>query len=157
MTLMDAAATAFALRSSSSSGSGASGVLQQQQQQRQQVGGKPSAATRLGSIDPAPPARSRSGSKEERPTTQALLPARSPLFSFGAIADVQYADQDDGWNFKKDYRRYYRGGLTKLKDAVDMWLRDETHRFVLIFPFVFLSFCGCCFCLGGRGKWADVG
>ncbi|CAN0570363.1 unnamed protein product, partial [Ectocarpus sp. 12 AP-2014] len=53
------------------------------------------------------------------------------LFSFGAIADVQYADQDDGWNFKKDHRRYYRGGLRQLRGAVDVWLKDETHRFVL--------------------------
>ncbi|CAN0375476.1 unnamed protein product, partial [Ectocarpus sp. 13 AM-2016] len=48
------------------------------------------------------------------------------LFSFGAIADVQYADQDDGWNFKKDHRRYYRGGLRQLRGAVDVWLKDET-------------------------------
>lgn len=129
MTLMDAAsATAFALRSSPSSGSGTSGVLQQQRGVRSQT----SAVTRLGSIDPAPASRSRSGSQEQTATsglTPPPLRPRNPLFSFGAIADVQYADQDDGWNFEKDFRRYYRGGLLKLRDAVDVWLKDETHRF----------------------------
>lgn len=51
-----------------------------------------------------------------------------PVFSFGAIADVQYADLDDGWNYNKTYRRYYRAALLKLKRAVDVWIRDETHR-----------------------------
>lgn len=50
-----------------------------------------------------------------------------PLFSFGAIADVQYADCEDGWNFHQTYKRYYRGGLQQLKRAVDVWLRDESH------------------------------
>lgn len=50
------------------------------------------------------------------------------LFSFGAIADVQYADLDDGWNYNKTYRRYYRAALLKLQRAVDVWIRDETHR-----------------------------
>lgn len=53
-----------------------------------------------------------------------------PLFSFGAIADVQYADRDDGWNYYKTHRRFYRGGLRQLRKAVDVWLREESHRFV---------------------------
>ncbi|CAM9854741.1 unnamed protein product, partial [Choristocarpus tenellus] len=53
------------------------------------------------------------------------------LFSFGAISDVQYADCDDGWNFKQTYRRYYRGGLVQLRKAVDVWLGSEEHQFVL--------------------------
>lgn len=51
-----------------------------------------------------------------------------PLFSFGAIADVQHADIEDGWNWHKTRRRYYRGGLLQLKLAVDTWLTDENHR-----------------------------
>ncbi|CAN0325583.1 unnamed protein product [Ectocarpus sp. 12 AP-2014] len=122
MTLIDAAAsTAFAaLRPTPSSGGGSGGIARHQQ------GGtdanRSSAATRLGSIDPVTPHEDERG---ERTTP----PGR--LFSFGAIADVQYADQDDGWNFKKDHRRYYRGGLRQLRGAVDVWLKDETHRFVL--------------------------
>eukprot|EP00903_Cladosiphon_okamuranus_P014139 g13140.t1 len=109
MTLIDAAAsTAFATRSPPSSSAARGG------------GSSPSAATRLSRMDPTPPPDWKEGSR--RPI---------PLFSFGAIADVQYADQEDGWNFKKDYRRYYRGGLVKLRGAVDWWLREETHRFAL--------------------------
>ena len=55
---------------------------------------------------------------------------REPLFRFGAIADVQYSDREDGWNFAKSHRRYYRGGLVQLRRAVDCWLRDGTIRFV---------------------------
>ncbi|CAN0348005.1 unnamed protein product, partial [Ectocarpus sp. 8 AP-2014] len=122
MTLIDAAAsTAFAaLRPTPSSGGGGGGIARHQQ------GGtdanRSSAATRLGSIDPVPPHEDERGGRTTPP---------GRLFSFGAIADVQYADQDDGWNFKKDHRRYYRGGLRQLRGAVDVWLKDETHRFVL--------------------------
>ncbi|CAM9365271.1 unnamed protein product, partial [Sphacelaria rigidula] len=53
------------------------------------------------------------------------------LFSFGAIADVQYANTEDGWNWDKTARRYFRGGLVQLRRAVDTWLQDERHSFVL--------------------------
>ncbi|CAN0510804.1 unnamed protein product, partial [Laminaria digitata] len=53
-----------------------------------------------------------------------------PLFRFGAIADVQYSDREDGWNFAKSHRRYYRGGLVQLRRAVDSWLRDGSMRWV---------------------------
>lgn len=120
MTLIDAAAsTAFAaLRPTPSSGGSSGGIARHQQ------GGtdanRSSAATRLGSIDPVPPHEDERGGRTM---------SRGRMFSFGAIADVQYADQDDGWNFQKDHRRYYRGGLRQLRGAVDVWLKDETHRF----------------------------
>jgi len=44
-------------------------------------------------------------------------------FSFGIIADVQWADAPDGHNYAKTVRRCYRGALTTLGDAVDWWLR----------------------------------
>ncbi|XP_063077299.1 manganese-dependent ADP-ribose/CDP-alcohol diphosphatase-like [Engraulis encrasicolus] len=44
-----------------------------------------------------------------------------PLFSFGIIADVQYADIDDGSNFKKTRKRYYRNSLKLLQTAIDAW------------------------------------
>ena len=47
------------------------------------------------------------------------------LFSFGIIADVQYADIDDGYDFSKTRRRYYRDALCKLKSAVGSW---KTHE-----------------------------
>jgi manganese-dependent ADP-ribose/CDP-alcohol diphosphatase len=40
----------------------------------------------------------------------------------GLIADVQYADIDDVWNFMKTHKRKYRSTLTCLKNAVDWWL-----------------------------------
>ena len=45
----------------------------------------------------------------------------SPILSFGMIADVQYADIEDGYDFRKINRRYYRGSLDKLKEAVNQW------------------------------------
>ncbi|CAM9395818.1 unnamed protein product, partial [Hapterophycus canaliculatus] len=65
-------------------------------------------------------------SNDEISTGVGSEPQRERLFSFGAIADVQYADQEDGWNYAREYRRYYRGGLRQLTRAVDVWLRDET-------------------------------
>ncbi|XP_076458843.1 uncharacterized protein LOC143292447 isoform X2 [Babylonia areolata] len=40
---------------------------------------------------------------------------------FGIIADVQYADADDGSNFAQTRRRYYRTALESLKKAVTTW------------------------------------
>lgn len=124
MTLMDTvSSTAFAIRSSPSngaSGGGGAGAGVLDQPSGRAIS---SAATRLGTIESAPP----SDGKERGPGAPPPPPP-GPLFSFGAIADVQYADQEDGWNFRKDYRRYYRGGLLKLRGAVDWWLQDETHR-----------------------------
>eukprot|EP00579_Thalassiosira_antarctica_P016745 CAMPEP_0201946404 /NCGR_PEP_ID=MMETSP0903-20130614/54402_1 /ASSEMBLY_ACC=CAM_ASM_000552 /TAXON_ID=420261 /ORGANISM="Thalassiosira antarctica, Strain CCMP982" /LENGTH=411 /DNA_ID=CAMNT_0048489503 /DNA_START=38 /DNA_END=1274 /DNA_ORIENTATION=- len=44
-------------------------------------------------------------------------------FSFGIIADVQWADAPDGYNYARTVRRCYRASLTTLGDAVDWWLR----------------------------------
>lgn len=44
------------------------------------------------------------------------------LFSFGVIADIQYADADDGEDFKKTVVRRYRNTLRVLHEAVDAWL-----------------------------------
>lgn len=66
------------------------------------------------------PARADTESQQQR--------REAPLFSFGAIADVQYADRSDGWDWTKTTQRYYRGGLRQLRRAVDVWLRDENHR-----------------------------
>ena len=43
------------------------------------------------------------------------------LLSFGVIADVQYADEDDAYNFAKTSKRYYRSTLDKLEKAVEEW------------------------------------
>lgn len=44
-----------------------------------------------------------------------------PLFTFGVIADIQYADIDDGYNFQRTNRRYYRSSIELLRNALDSW------------------------------------
>ncbi|XP_029783786.1 manganese-dependent ADP-ribose/CDP-alcohol diphosphatase [Suricata suricatta] len=44
-----------------------------------------------------------------------------PLFSFGVIADVQYADLEDGYNFQGSRRRHYRHSLVHLRGAIEHW------------------------------------
>ncbi|KAK1944796.1 Manganese-dependent ADP-ribose/CDP-alcohol diphosphatase [Phytophthora citrophthora] len=47
----------------------------------------------------------------------------TPLVSFGLVADVQYADVEDGWDFHHISQRYYRNALPQLKATVAEWLR----------------------------------
>lgn len=49
----------------------------------------------------------------------------APLFSFGVIADVQYADAEDGYDFSGYRRRYYRQSLNLLRDAVEAWATER--------------------------------
>jgi len=44
-----------------------------------------------------------------------------PIFCFGVIADVQYADIEDGWDFHHIQQRRYRGALGILKEAAQKW------------------------------------
>ncbi|KAE8888227.1 hypothetical protein PF005_g6364 [Phytophthora fragariae] len=46
----------------------------------------------------------------------------TPLVSFGLVADVQYADVEDGWDFHHISQRYYRNALPQLQAAVAEWL-----------------------------------
>uniref|UniRef100_H2MD59 ADP-ribose/CDP-alcohol diphosphatase, manganese dependent n=1 Tax=Oryzias latipes TaxID=8090 RepID=H2MD59_ORYLA len=47
---------------------------------------------------------------------------QEPLFTFGVIADVQYADIDDGYkNYSRRRDRYYRSSLQLLSNAQDAW------------------------------------
>lgn len=58
---------------------------------------------------------------------------QQPCLSFGIIADVQYADADDGYNFSKTSRRYYRMALKMLDKAVTYWNHGakQKPKFVL--------------------------
>ena len=59
-----------------------------------------------------------------RPSTMAskiISATQQPLFSFGVIADVQWADTEDGYNFDKTVARKYRGAFRNLIRAVDWW------------------------------------
>ncbi|XP_042658511.1 manganese-dependent ADP-ribose/CDP-alcohol diphosphatase isoform X2 [Tyto alba] len=49
----------------------------------------------------------------------------APLFSFGVIADIQYADAEDGYDFGGSRRRYYRHSLSLLRDAVEDWATER--------------------------------
>ena len=46
---------------------------------------------------------------------------KTPLFSFGIIADVQYADVDDGHNYSRTKGRYYRNSVNLLTEAIKCW------------------------------------
>ncbi|XP_042305481.1 manganese-dependent ADP-ribose/CDP-alcohol diphosphatase isoform X2 [Sceloporus undulatus] len=52
------------------------------------------------------------------------------LFSFGVIADIQYADLEDGYDFLGIQKRYYRHSLCHLQKAIEEWNGSEV-QFVL--------------------------
>uniref|UniRef100_A0A5F8H1I0 Manganese-dependent ADP-ribose/CDP-alcohol diphosphatase n=1 Tax=Monodelphis domestica TaxID=13616 RepID=A0A5F8H1I0_MONDO len=55
-----------------------------------------------------------------------------PYFSFGVIADIQYADLEDGYNYLRTRRRYYRYSLHHLQGAIEEWNEESSHpSFVL--------------------------
>ncbi|NWU95411.1 ADPRM diphosphatase, partial [Upupa epops] len=45
--------------------------------------------------------------------------------AFGVIADIQYADADDGLSFDGTRRRFYRQSLAKLRAAVAAWTEEQ--------------------------------
>ena len=51
-----------------------------------------------------------------------------PILSFGVIADVQYADVEDGYNFAMTSRRYYRTALDMLQKALHSWNHNQIKR-----------------------------
>ncbi|XP_073435826.1 manganese-dependent ADP-ribose/CDP-alcohol diphosphatase-like isoform X1 [Dendrobates tinctorius] len=55
-----------------------------------------------------------------------------PLFTFGVIADIQYADIDDGYNYVKTRMRHYRNSLSLLQGAMREWASEPvTPQFIL--------------------------
>ena len=59
-------------------------------------------------------------------TSCAPLSAEQPLFTLGLIADVQFADVEDGYNYARTVRRAFRGALVQLGRAVDWWNALDT-------------------------------
>ncbi|NWU71082.1 ADPRM diphosphatase, partial [Pterocles burchelli] len=45
--------------------------------------------------------------------------------SFGVVADIQYADAEDGYDYSGYRRRYYRQSLGLLRAAVEAWAAEE--------------------------------
>jgi manganese-dependent ADP-ribose/CDP-alcohol diphosphatase len=59
-------------------------------------------------------------------------PGKQPLFSFGVISDVQYADIPDGHSFI-GVPRYYRRSIRVLQRAVKKWNNHQNLNFVINF------------------------
>ncbi|KAM9462315.1 manganese-dependent ADP-ribose/CDP-alcohol diphosphatase isoform 1-T1 [Clarias gariepinus] len=51
--------------------------------------------------------------------------SEAPVFTFGLIADIQYADLKDGHNFHGTRKRYYRNSLHLLRNAIRHWNDEE--------------------------------
>eukprot|EP00966_Prymnesium_polylepis_P151977 3510527-Prymnesium_polylepis.1 len=51
-------------------------------------------------------------------------------FTFGVIADVQWADVDDGFSYDRTVRRCFRGALQQLQAAAQWWAAAGTPTFV---------------------------
>ncbi len=62
--------------------------------------------------------------KNEISDPQAIKPSQAPLFTFGVIADVQYADYEPAGT------RFYRASLKKLREAMNSFNEDSVD-FVL--------------------------
>ncbi|KAM8730387.1 manganese-dependent ADP-ribose/CDP-alcohol diphosphatase [Acanthopagrus schlegelii] len=59
-------------------------------------------------------------------------PEQTPLFTFGVIADIQYADLDDGYNYSRTRRRYYRSSLQLVRNAQESWSESAVRpKFIL--------------------------
>nr|DBA27470.1 TPA: hypothetical protein GDO54_007959 [Pyxicephalus adspersus] len=61
------------------------------------------------------------------PEEKSLDECQEPLFTFGVIADIQYADKDDGYNYVKTRIRYYRSSLSLLQDAAQDWASEPAQ------------------------------
>uniref|UniRef100_A0A2P2IMR7 Manganese-dependent ADP-ribose/CDP-alcohol diphosphatase n=1 Tax=Rhizophora mucronata TaxID=61149 RepID=A0A2P2IMR7_RHIMU len=70
----------------------------------------------------------------------ASVQGKPPLFSFGVISDVQYADIPDGRSFL-GVPRYYRHSFNVLERAVETWNNQWKHKFVMNFGDIVDGFC----------------
>nr|XP_020036046.1 manganese-dependent ADP-ribose/CDP-alcohol diphosphatase isoform X1 [Castor canadensis] len=60
----------------------------------------------------------------DKPNPGTLSDSSEQLFSFGVIADIQYADLEDGYNFQGNRKRYYRHSLLHLQGAIEDWNKE---------------------------------
>ncbi|KAL9672055.1 hypothetical protein QQ045_028303 [Rhodiola kirilowii] len=65
---------------------------------------------------------------------------KQPVFSFGVISDVQYADIPDGRSFI-GVPRYYRHSILVLQRAVCKWNEHQILKFVINFGDIVDGFC----------------
>jgi len=59
-----------------------------------------------------------------------IAAANGPLFRFGVIADIQYCDIDDAYNYAQTEIRHYRGTLAVLEEAVQTWNKTPDIKFI---------------------------
>jgi len=52
------------------------------------------------------------------------------LHRIGLIADVQYVDDDDAYNYNKTRLRYYRQSLQHMTDAIEKWRQEGVDRVI---------------------------
>lgn len=68
---------------------------------------------------------------EDEPSTSSTLEefdqdeTIKPIVSFGLIADIQYADNEDRYNYTKTYLRRYRNSLKLVNEACQYWLNGK--------------------------------
>jgi len=62
--------------------------------------------------------------------SQTRMRQEQPLLHFGVLSDVQYADEEDSYNFHQTKLRYYRQTLRCVDEAVQQW-NTESVAFVL--------------------------
>ncbi|KAL5997032.1 hypothetical protein ACLOJK_007958 [Asimina triloba] len=65
---------------------------------------------------------------------------KKPLFSFGVVSDVQYADIPDGHSFR-GVPRYYRHSIQVLQRAVKYWNNHQNLKFCINFGDIVDGFC----------------
>jgi len=80
---------------------------------------------------------------------------QTPLFSFGVIGDIQYADVDNGWDFHKTNQRYFRNTLNVLSSAMVSW-NSEDLAFCAQMGDIIDGKCNGC-TLGVTNKIPDIG
>lgn len=74
------------------------------------------------------------------PNGLAAAQGKQPLFSFGVISDVQYADIPDGRSFL-GVPRYYQHSINVLKRAIQNWNNKQTLKFSVNFGDIVDGFC----------------
>lgn len=67
-----------------------------------------------------------------RSASSFTAPSLPPLYSFGLIADIQYADAEDAMNFQKTSMRRYRQSLSIYEDAIQHWSSVSSTKFAVI-------------------------
>lgn len=75
-----------------------------------------------------------------------------PLFSFGLIADIQYADCDDTMNFQQTKMRRYRQSLKIFRDASLYWQQKKDEDNILFAVILGDILDGKCQSLNNRDK-----